>query len=61
MMLKSTMAESTGDFMIGSYRHQQVDRFAVLLDFWTNEAQYLECKKEVSKIRVHISQTSIIF
>ncbi|XP_064633719.1 uncharacterized protein LOC135491668 [Lineus longissimus] len=36
---------SAGDFDIPSYGHQEVDRFGILLDLWTNEAAYLECKK----------------
>ncbi|CAH1785032.1 unnamed protein product [Owenia fusiformis] len=35
----------TGGFDISSYGHQEIDRFAVLLDLWTQEAAYLECKK----------------
>ena len=33
---------------LAAYGHQQVDRFAVLLDLWTNEAAYLENKRQVS-------------
>lgn len=36
-----------GDFDIPSYAHQDVDRFGVLLDVWTNEAAFLEHKREV--------------
>jgi len=36
-----------GDFDIPSYAHQEVDRFGVLLDLWSNEAAYQECKREV--------------
>ena len=32
---------------IGTYSHQSVDRFAVLLDLWTAEAQFLESKMKV--------------
>ncbi|KAL5014657.1 hypothetical protein ScPMuIL_008927 [Solemya velum] len=39
--------QSAGDFDIGSYAHQEVDRFGVLLDFWSNEAAFLECKREL--------------
>lgn len=36
-----------GDVEIASYSHNDIDRFAVLLDLWSNEAAFLECKKEV--------------
>ena len=39
-----------GDFDIGSYGHQEVDRYGVLLDLWSNQAAFLECKKEVGDI-----------
>ncbi|KAK2144748.1 hypothetical protein LSH36_734g02004 [Paralvinella palmiformis] len=39
--------QQVGDFDIPSYSHQEVDRFGVLLDLWTNEAGFLECKKEL--------------
>lgn len=35
------------DFDIGAYAHQEVDRFAILLDAWSNEAAFLQSKKEV--------------
>ena len=38
-----------GDFDIPSYGHQEVDRFGVLMDAWTHEAAFLECKREVSQ------------
>ncbi|RUS70525.1 hypothetical protein EGW08_021713, partial [Elysia chlorotica] len=36
-----------GDFDIPSYGHQEVDRFGVLMDAWTHEAAFLECKREL--------------
>ncbi|KAK3588936.1 hypothetical protein CHS0354_023696 [Potamilus streckersoni] len=36
-----------GDFDIPSYAHQEVDRFGILCDLWTNEASFLECKSEL--------------
>ena len=36
-----------GDFDIGKYAHQEVDRFGVLLDLWNCMTTYLECKREV--------------
>ena len=39
-----------GDLVdLAAYGHQQVDRFAILLDLWTNEAAYLENKRQVSE------------
>nr|KAG5699494.1 hypothetical protein BaRGS_020053 [Batillaria attramentaria] len=35
-----------GDFEIPNYAHQDVDRFGILLDIWTNEAAFLERKRE---------------
>lgn len=32
---------------VGLYSHQNVDRFSVLLDIWTNEVNFLEMKKNV--------------
>ncbi|KAK6176827.1 hypothetical protein SNE40_015054 [Patella caerulea] len=39
--------QSVGDFDIPSYAHQEVDRFGVLLDLWSNEAAFLESKREL--------------
>ncbi|XP_070191909.1 uncharacterized protein [Littorina saxatilis] len=36
-----------GDFDIPSYAHQDVDRFGILLDIWTNESAFLERKREL--------------
>ncbi|PVD25251.1 hypothetical protein C0Q70_15749 [Pomacea canaliculata] len=38
---------NAGDFDIASYAHQDVDRFGILLDVWTNEAAFLERKREL--------------
>ncbi|KAL8592205.1 hypothetical protein ACOMHN_030880 [Nucella lapillus] len=35
-----------GDFDIPSYAHQDVDRFGILLDLWTNETAFQERKRE---------------
>ena len=35
------------DVDLPSYGHQQVDRFAVLLDLWANETAFLESKRQV--------------
>jgi hypothetical protein len=39
--------ENYQDINLGEYSHQNVDRFAVLLDLWTNEVNFLEMKKNV--------------
>ncbi|XP_012939634.1 uncharacterized protein LOC101845475 [Aplysia californica] len=39
--------QSAGDFDIPSYAHQDVDRFGVLMDIWTNQTAFLECKREL--------------
>ena len=44
---------SAGDFDIPTYAHQDIDRFAVLLDVWSQETAFLECKKEVSANTAH--------
>jgi hypothetical protein len=36
------------DLNLAGYSHQNVDRFAVLLDIWTNEVNFLEMKRNVS-------------
>ena len=40
--------QAAGEVDLPSYGHQQVDRFAVLLDLWSNEAAFLENKRQVS-------------
>ena len=40
--------QQAGDFDISSYAHQEVDRYGILMDLWTNEAAFLEAKKNVS-------------
>ena len=44
------MEVAGGEFNLGGYAHQEVDRFAVLLDIWSNEAAFLQSKKEVMKV-----------
>lgn len=44
------MNQGPGDFDIASYAHQELDRFGVLLDLWSNEAAFMEAKREVSKM-----------
>ena len=49
-MRRRKTTESSGDLLdinLGEYSHQNVDRFAVLLDLWTNEVNFLEMKKLV--------------
>ncbi len=38
------------DLNLAGYSHQNVDRFAVLLDIWTNEVNFLEMKRNVNLI-----------
>ncbi|XP_074637432.1 uncharacterized protein LOC141895506 [Acropora palmata] len=46
--LPSKISRFQGDRIdLSAYGHQQVDRFAVLLDLWTNEVAYLENKKQL--------------
>ena len=35
---------------LNEYAHQNVDRFAVLMDAWTNEVNFLEMKKNVGTL-----------
>lgn len=54
-MRRRKTAESSGDLLdinLGEYSHQNVDRFAVLLDLWTNEVNFLEMKKLVIGILI---------
>ncbi|PAA69803.1 hypothetical protein BOX15_Mlig033119g1 [Macrostomum lignano] len=37
--------EEGGDFAIGKYGHAAVDRFAVAMDMWNQEAQFMQSKK----------------
>jgi hypothetical protein len=39
--------QASGEINLGEYSHQNVDRFAILLDLWTNEVNFLEMKKNV--------------
>ena len=36
------------DINLGAYSHQNVDRFGVIMDVWTNEVNFLQMKKNVS-------------
>ena len=36
------------DINLSAYSNQNVDRFAVLFDIWTNEVNFLEMKKNVN-------------
>ena len=38
----------TDDSDLSMHSHQKLDRFAILLDLWTCESQYLEAKMKVS-------------
>jgi hypothetical protein len=30
-----------------TYAHMEIDRFGVMMDLWTNETAFMECKREV--------------
>ena len=47
--LSSRSKDSSGRLDVTGLSHQEVDRFAILLDMWTQEACYLENKKLVSE------------
>ena len=32
---------------IAHYAHQDIDRFGVMQDLWSNEVAFMECKREV--------------
>ncbi|CAL1545735.1 unnamed protein product [Lymnaea stagnalis] len=40
-------AQQAGDFDISSYSHEDIDRFGVVFDVWTNETSFQECKREL--------------
>ncbi len=47
VLLHFQQSQGAGDFDISSYSHQELDRFAVLLDVWNHHAAFLESKREV--------------
>ena len=52
----SNTNNSVQDINLAAYSHQNVDRFAVLLDIWTNEANFLEMKKNLLEIYYEVYQ-----
>jgi hypothetical protein len=56
MTSRQNSSGSTQDIDLGAYSHQNVDRFAVLLDIWTNEANFLEMKKNLLEIYYEVYQ-----
>ncbi|XP_077868441.1 uncharacterized protein LOC100372084 [Saccoglossus kowalevskii] len=44
---RKRQSQPAGEVRMPAYGHQQVDRFAVLLDLWTNEAAFLENKRQL--------------
>ncbi|XP_070558917.1 uncharacterized protein [Ptychodera flava] len=44
---RKRQSQAAGDVDMPVYGHQQVDRFAVLMDLWTSEADYLENKRQL--------------
>jgi hypothetical protein len=45
----SPLQSRYSDVDISAYGHQNVDRFGVLVDIWSNEAIYLENKRQVCR------------
>ena len=44
------------NFDLNAYGHEDVDRFGVILDLWTNETAFLENKRKVSVLKSLLSQ-----
>ena len=42
-------AAGPGDFDMVNYAHTEVDRFGVMIDLWSNETAFMECKREVGE------------
>ncbi|XP_022108314.1 uncharacterized protein LOC110988792 isoform X2 [Acanthaster planci] len=49
-------SQAASDMDLPSYGHQQVDRFAVLLDLWSNEAAFLENKRQLLDVYLEAYQ-----
>ncbi|KAJ8047612.1 hypothetical protein HOLleu_06654 [Holothuria leucospilota] len=49
---KKRQVQPAGEVDLPSYGHLPVDRFAVLLDLWTNEAAFLENKRQLIDVYV---------
>lgn len=47
MLLLQQSTAGPGDFEIFPYAHREVDRFGVMMDLWSNETAFMECKREV--------------
>ncbi|ESO99501.1 hypothetical protein LOTGIDRAFT_113339, partial [Lottia gigantea] len=45
--MKINESQTVGDFDIPTYAHQEVDRIGILLDLWSNEAAFIENKREL--------------
>jgi hypothetical protein len=46
---KTTFPSSVHESELSAYSHQNVDRFAILYDIWTNEVHFLEMKRKVKE------------
>ncbi|XP_061178732.1 uncharacterized protein LOC133187394 [Saccostrea echinata] len=44
---RKKLHSAPGDFDIGEYSHQEIDRFGVLMDLWNNLTSFMECKREL--------------
>ena len=53
---RQNSTNSVQDINLAAYSHQNVDRFAVLLDIWTNQANFLEMKKNLLEIYFEVYQ-----
>ncbi|XP_038054173.1 uncharacterized protein LOC119726519 isoform X2 [Patiria miniata] len=49
-------SQAASDVDLPSYGHQQVDRFAVLLDLWSNETAFLENKRQLLDVYLEAYQ-----
>ncbi|XP_071809867.1 uncharacterized protein [Asterias amurensis] len=53
---RKRQSQAAGDVDLPSYGHQQVDRFAVLLDLWANETAFLESKRQLFDVYLEAYQ-----
>jgi hypothetical protein len=52
----NSKTRSDQNFSIIEYAHQNVDRFGILLDIWTNEVNFLEMKKNLISLYLEVYQ-----
>jgi hypothetical protein len=56
----SPLQSRYSDVDISAYGHQNVDRFGVLVDIWSNEAIYLENKRQVCRYLKKVHHEKLI-